>query len=192
MDRTDKKESPVMTLIRNRRSLRTFDTRPVVRETIMECVEAARLAPSADNVQPWRFLILDDPEIISSFCDTVFTGVYRATRWAERAPVLIVLLADLNMMAHRVAKIVQKIPFYYLDIGIAGEHFVLRAQELGLGCCWIGWFNVKRAAKFLKIPSGMRICELMALGYPPPEWSPKPKKRKTIEEIVFFNHLGKK
>ena len=181
-----------MTVIKNRRSLRKFDKRPVERKTILECAKAARLAPSAENVQPWRFLILDDPELKSSFCEEVFKGVYRATRWAERAPVIVVLLADLDIIAHRVAKVVQKIPYYYLDIGIAGEHFVLRAQELGLGTCWIGWFNVKKAAKFLHIPSGMRICELIALGYPPSDWNPKIKKRKSLEEIIYYNHVGKK
>ena len=181
-----------MTAIQGRRSVRKFDSRPVERETILQCIEAARLAPSAENVQPWRFLILDDPEMKLSFCSHVFTGIFRATRWAEKAPVIIVLLADLDIMAHRVAKVVQKIPYYYLDGGIAGEHLVLRAQELGLGSCWIGWFNVKKAEKFLDIPRGMRLCELMALGYPPPDWRPKTKKRKTIDEIVFYNQFKKK
>lgn len=191
MVKPGKEDSPLMTLIESRRSVRKFDSRPVDREAILECIEAARLAPSAENVQPWRFIILDNPEIRRSFCDTVFTGIYKATRWAERAPVLMVLVADLDIVAHGIARIIQKIPYYYLDMGIAGEHFVLRALELGLGSCWIGWFNVKKAAKFLKIPHGKQICELIALGYPPPGWSPKFKKRKSLEDLVYYNRWGK-
>jgi nitroreductase len=192
MGKTKVSHSSVMNVIQRRRSLRRYDSRPVDRTILLECIEAARLAPSADNLQPWRFLILDDPEIKASFCQTVFTGIYRATRWAADAPVIIVLLADLDVLAHRVAKVVQKIPFYYVDIGIAGEHFTLRAQELGLGTCWIGWFHVKKALKFLHVPRGVRVCELMAVGYPPPGWQPKPKKRKLLEEIVFYNQWNKK
>ena len=178
-----------MTVIQQRRSVRKFDSRPVERETLLACIEAARLAPSAENAQPCRFLILDDPEMKQSFCDTLFTGIYRATRWAVKAPVLIVLVADLDIITHRVANVIQKIPYYLLDVGIAGEHFVLRAQELGLGTCWIGWFPVKKATRFLKIPPKFRICDLIAVGYPAPGWQPKYKKRKTLDEIVFFNKI---
>lgn len=181
---------PILKVIRERRSVRKFDTRPVERDKIITCIEAARIAPSADHTQPWRFIILDDPAMKEKFGREVFSGAYRFTRWAVEAPVIVVILADLHFLVHRVAKAVQRIPYYLLDIGIAGEHFVLQAQELGLGTCWIGWFNVKKAGKFLKIPRGVRVCELMAVGYPSPGWKPSHKKRKPLEEIVFFNNWG--
>jgi nitroreductase len=181
----------VLKVIQDRRSVRKFDSRPVEREKILTCAEAARLAPSADHIQPWRFIIIDDPEIKEKFGKEVFSGIYRVTRWALNAPVIVVLLVDLNFLVHRVAKIVQGIPFYLLDIGIAGEHFVLQAKELGLGTCWIGWFNVKRARKFLKVPVGVKVCELMAVGYPAEGWEPKLKKRKSLGEIVFWGGWGR-
>ena len=184
--------SKLLNVIQDRRSVRKFDPRPVQRDTLLTCIEAARIAPSADNVQPWRFIVLDDPEIKRAFEENVFSGIYRITKWAMKAPVLIVLCADLNFVVHQVAEALQTIPYYLLDIGIAGEHFVLQAQELGLGTCWIGWFNVRKAKKILNLPRGVRICELMAVGYPSKDWAPKPKKRKAMEEIVFFNGWKRK
>ena len=182
----------LLKVIRERRSVRKFDPRPVERETILSCVEAARLAPSADNIQPWRFIVLDDPEVKETFGREVFSGIYRVTRWALKAPVIVVVLADLNFLVHRVARVVQDIPYYLLDIGIAGEHFVLQAQEVGLGTCWIGWFHPKKAQQFFKLPRSVRVCELMAVGYPSSGWKPNPQKRKPMEEIVFFNEWGRR
>ena len=173
--------------IEERFSIRRFESRPVEREKLIKCVEAARLAPSAENVQPWRFIIIDDDDIKEAFGREVFSGIYRATRWAIKAPVIVVLLADLNFIAHRMAKLFTGIPYYLLDIGIAGEHFVLQAQDLGLGTCWIGWFDVKKAHRFFKLPKKIRVCELMAVGYPDPGMGLKRRKRKSIEEILFFN-----
>ena len=184
-------ESKILKVIRNRRSVRSFDSRPVEREKILTCIEAARIAPSADHMQPWRFIVMDNPEKKQAFEKEVFGGIYRVTRWAMQAPVLIVLCANLNFVVHQIAKELQTIPYYLLDIGIAGEHFVLQAQQLGLGTCWIGWFNVRRAQKLLGLPRGVRICELMAVGYPAPDWRPSPKNRKPMEEIAFFNEWGK-
>jgi len=72
--------------------------------------------------------------------------------------------------------------------GIAGEHIVLQAQELGLGTCWIGWFNLRKARKFLKIPRKYKIVSMLAMGYF--EKRPrKEKKRKKLEEIAWFNKI---
>ncbi len=180
----------VLEVIRNRRSVRNFDSRLVEREKILTCVEAARIAPSAEHTQPWRFIVMDDPAIKSSFGKEVFSGIYRATRWAAKAPVLIALCAELNFVVHQVARVLQTLPFYLVDLGIAGEHFVLQAQELGLGTCWIGWFDVRRAQKILNLPRGVKICALMAVGYPSPDWKPKLKKRKSLDEIIFYNEWG--
>lgn len=180
----------VLAIIRERRSLRKFADQPVAREAILTCLEAARLAPSADNIQPWRFVVLDDPEVKEAFGKEAFSGIYRVTRWAVRAPVIVVLLAELNVFAHRMGKAVQGTPFYLLDLGIAGEHVVLQAQAMGLGTCWIGWFDAKRTKKFLGIPGRVRVCGLLAVGYPLSGWQPKLQRRKKAEEIVFFNAWG--
>ncbi|MCK4556799.1 MAG: nitroreductase family protein, partial [Candidatus Aminicenantes bacterium] len=131
-------------LVRSRRSIRRYLDKPVEREKILTCIEAARLAPSADNVQPWRFLIIDDPELKAQYAKKVFSGIYSISNFAKKAPVLILILARLDIIANRIGKQIQNIQFYLLDIGIAGEHVVLQAQELGLRTCWIGWFNIRR------------------------------------------------
>jgi nitroreductase len=102
-----------------------------------------------------------------------------------------VILARLDIIANRIGKQIQNIHYYYIDSGIAGEHIVLQAEELGLGTCWIGWFNPRKARKFLKIPRKYKIVSLMAMGY----YEKKPsgeKKRKKLEEIVWFNKIKEK
>jgi len=175
-------------LVKNRRSIRRYLERPVEREKILACIEAARLAPSADNVQPWRFLIIDDPELKTKFAQEVFSGIYFISKFAAKAPVLIMILGRLDIIANRIGKQIQNIHFYLIDIGIAGEHIVLQAEELGLGSCWIGWFNIRKARKFLKIPRKYKIVSLMAMGY----YEKRPtreKKRKELEEIAWFNKI---
>jgi nitroreductase len=183
-----KEENPFQQLVKNRRSIRRYLEKPVEREKILTCIEAARLAPSADNVQPWRFLIIDDPELKSQLAKEVFSGIYYISKFAAKAPVLIMILARLDIIANRIGKQIQNINFYLIDVGIAGEHFVLQAEELGLGTCWIGWFNSRKARKFLKIPRKYKIVSLMAVGYYEKR-PPKEKKRKKLEEIVWFNRM---
>jgi len=182
------REGSFQKLVLERRSIRSFSDTPVDREKIAACLEAARLAPSADNAQPWRFLVIDDPAVKSRFSKEVFSGIYFVTRFAAKAPVLILMMARLDFVAHKLAKQIQDIRFQFLDIGIAGEHIVLQAQELGLGTCWIGWFHTRKARKFFRIPERYKIMSLLALGYAAkkPE---NPKKRKSLEEIVSFNRL---
>jgi nitroreductase len=184
-------KTPFQRIVEGRRSIRRYNERPVEREKILQCLEAARLAPSADNAQPWRFLVIDDVELKRLFCDAVFTGIYSISKFAKQAPVLIVILAKLNIIAHRVGKQIQNIHFHLLDIGIAGEHIVLQAEELGLGTCWIGWFNTRKARRILNIPREYKIVSLLSMGYY--EQKPvKEKKRKKLDEVVWFNEIGKK
>lgn len=182
--------NPFLQLVAGRKSVRKFIDKPVERQKILTCIEAARLAPSAENVQPWRFLVLDDRLIIDEFGRHAFSGVYQYSRWAVKAPVLIVICAELDWLANRIGKEIQGTRYYLIDIGIAGEHLVLQAQELGLGTCWIGWFHAKKAKKFLKIPRGWKVTALIALGYPKKKVKEQREKKK-IEEILYFNHYKK-
>jgi nitroreductase len=177
--------------VQERRSIRRYIAKPVERDKILVCLEAARLAPSADNAQPWRFLVLDDVNLKHEFCDEVFSGIYSVSKFAKKAPVLILILARLNIIAHKIGKQIQDIHFHLLDIGIAGEHIVLQAEELGLGTCWIGWFNTRKARKVLKIPREYKIISLISMGY----YEQKPsklKKRRDLDELVWFNEIGRK
>lgn len=183
-------QSPLQRLIQQRRSVRRFLDRPVERDKILTCLEAARLSPSAENVQPWRFLVIDDPVLRDKFSRKVFSGLYSYTKFASKAPVLILILGRLDVLANRVGKQIQNISYFLIDIGIAGEHIVLQAEELGLGTCWIGWFNTRNARRFFDIPKKYKVVSMMAMGY----YEPKPrkeKKRRTLEEIAWFNGVEK-
>jgi nitroreductase len=175
-------------LVKKRRSVRKFQDKKVDRELLTTCVEAARLAPSAENVEPWRFLIIDDPEAKENLCRHAFTGIFSATRWAAKAPVIIVLLSELEILANRIGRQITGLNYYLIDMGIAGEHFVLQAQELGLGTCWIGWFSGRGVRKALKLPRKYRPIGLLALGYPDVP-AVKEKKRRSLNEICWFNEV---
>lgn len=189
MDSLKHRLTPFQKLVQDRRSLRRYQDKSVEREKILTCIQAARLAPSAENVQPWRFLIIDHPQQKNKFAQQVFSGIYRVSRFACKAPVLIMILARLDVIANRIGKQIQNVHFYLIDIGIAGEHIVLQAQELGLGTCWIGWFNQKKARKFFKVPRKYKIVSLLSMGYPQKKPS-SAKKRKKLNQIAWFNQIG--
>jgi nitroreductase len=170
--------------------VRRFKDRPVEKDKILACIEAARMAPSAENVQPWRFIVIDEPAVLAEFGEAVFSGIYKATRWALKAPVLIMLLADRSIIAHKIGANLQEIPFQFVDLAIAGEHLVLQAESFDLGSCWIGWLHTGKARKFFKISKKYEIGGLIALGYPENKARKRPKKLKPVEEILFFNRWG--
>ena len=181
-----KESTFLQNLIRSRRSIRHYLDRPVEREQILTCIEAARLAPSAENIQPWRFIIIDDPKIKEGFGKAVFSGIYSPSRFAAKAPVIIVVLAKKDLLAHVIGKQIQGTSWYLIDIGIAGEHLVLQAQELGLSTCWIGWFNAKRARSFLHVPVTYRVVVLIAMGHSAVH-TLSAQKRKSLEKVAWFN-----
>ncbi len=178
-------------LCKKRYSVRKYLDKEVSRELIEKCVEAARIAPSAENVQPWRFLIVDNKETLKLLKEKAFSGIYRATRWANSAPVIIVILARPDLFANKIGSTIQGINYYLIDIGIATEHLVLQATELNLGTCWIGWFNVKGVRKALKIPKKYKIVGLLTLGYFEYNENLSRKRRKALNEIMFYNKVGK-
>jgi nitroreductase len=179
-----------LNLVKARSSVRQFQEQHVKRSDILTCIEAARLSPSAENVQPWRFVVLDDPDHIENFSKEAFSGIYRFTRWAAKAPVIIVIFAELDWLANRLGKQIQGTPYYLIDIGIAGEHLVLQAQVLGLGTCWIGWFNARKAARVLGVPRSWKTISLVAMGYPAAKHKGH-KHKKKMEDILYFNQYKK-
>jgi len=179
--------STILGTIQKRYSVRGFKDTPVDRELILSISEAARLAPSACNAQPSRFIAVTEKALLKEIVHTGLGGVVPNT-WAISAPVIIVGCAKLNLLTHRVAEAVKGIHYHQIDLGIAMEHMVLRATELGLGSCWIGWFKAKHIKKILQIPRDWKIISLLALGYPQ-EISTSHTPRLDLEEILFFNKL---
>ena len=173
-------------IILKRRSIRKFLDKPVEKEKIEACIEAARLAPSADNVQPWRFLVVDDVQLRERLGEAAFSSIYRPCRFVVKAPVVIIILAHPDVVANKLGKAVQGTQYYLLDIGIAGEHLVLAATEMGLGTCWVGWFSKRGVRKLLDIPRKYDVVAMIALGYPDPKHL-GPKKKKLLREILRYN-----
>jgi nitroreductase len=176
----------IMDIIKARKSVRKYLDNPIDREKIELCIEAARLAPSADNVQPWRFIVLDNRELIQELGRRACTGIARRTRFIANASAIIVIIADLNFVVHRIGAAIFGTQHYLLDIGIAGEHIVLQAQELGIGTCWINLFNAKAVQKLLDIPQSYRVVSLIAMGYPA-DGATRNRPDHTMEKILFYN-----
>lgn len=158
--------SDFLELVRRRQSVRAYDpARPVGRPALERCLEAARLAPSACNSQPWRFIVVDDPAAKAALAAVAFTGVHNFNKFAAEAPVLIVAIRELSKFAARAAGWVRGLEYSLLDLGIACEHLVLQAAEEGLGTCWIGWFDERAVRKQLGLPRGTKIDIILPLGY---------------------------
>ncbi len=180
-------DSEFLKLCLARRSVRKFLDRPVEREKIERCLEAARVAPSADNFQPWRFLVFDDPAQKRALADAVFTGAYAYTRPLAKAPVIVCLVIKESLAVNKLAAAVLGTKLQFVDAGIAGEHFVLAAAEQELGTCWVGWFNARALVKHLGLKGAYKPVCLIALGYPAADQGPRPPRRKAPAEVAFWN-----
>jgi len=170
-------------LVRARRSVRRFTADPVPRELIDRCIEAARLAPSACHRQVWRFIVTEG-ELKDRIVDECLGDPPVPNRWASAAPVIVVLATAKDVITHTIGARVTGIRYDLVDAGIAGEHFVLQAAELGVGTCWIGWFRKRRLRGILGLPRHWDIPALIAVGHPDGDHAPR--KRKPLEEIREF------
>ena len=175
--------------ILNRRiSVRSFDPKPVKDKELLAIVEAARLAPSACNSQTWRFIAITDRKVIQKICDEAMRPVI-PNKWLKQVPLLIVGCSKLDIISNRIGTKITGIEYYQIDLGIAMEHMVLKATELGLGTCWIGWFDENKIKDILDIPKKIKVSAMLAVGYPKNK-SAKKRNRKPIEKIVFSEKWG--
>ncbi|MFH0876630.1 MAG: nitroreductase family protein [Candidatus Omnitrophota bacterium] len=168
-----------------RQSTRTFLSDPLARQDIAECLEAARLAPSACNSQPWHFVVVDEPNLVKDIGERIFGGIYGINTFAKQAPVLVAAVSQKAPMLTRIGGSFRGTDFAMIDIGIAVQHFILQATGLGLSSCWIGWFNERQAKRCLKIPRDKKIFAIIALGYS--QEPNREKQRKSLSEISSFN-----
>jgi nitroreductase len=175
-------------ILDKRRSVRAFDPTPVPPRLIEAIGEAARMAPSACNSQTWRFIAVTDPRTIRRICLEAMRPVIQ-NRWLSQAPLVMVGCSRLDVIANRIGKGVTGIEYYQIDLGIAMEHMVLKATELGLGTCWIGWFKEDRIRKILEIPERIKVSALLAVGYGSEARSPR-RLRKPLRKILFSESWG--
>ena len=177
----------LLDLIKHRKSVRNFLDRPVEREKILMCLEAARLAPSACNSQPWKFIVVDDIQLKNKLCAAAFSGIYSINTFCKMAPVIVVVISEKSKFLARIGGMFRGTKYYLIDIGIATEHFVLQAEDLGLGTCWIGWFNEGAVKSILNIPRRKKIDIVIALGYYDREKLDPDHGRDPIDKIASFN-----
>jgi len=177
----------LLDLLKHRKSIRDFLDRPVERKKIMMCLEAARLAPSACNSQPWKFIVVDDRQLKDKLGDAAFRGIYSMNSFCKMAPVMVVVVSEKSKFLARIGGMLRGTKYYLIDIGVAIEHFVLQAEDLGLGTCWIGWFNERAVKSVLEIPHRKKIDILIALGYYDREKLGPEHDREPIDKIASFN-----
>jgi len=177
----------LLDLIKHRKSVRDFLDRPVEREKIMMCLEAARLAPSECNSQPWKFIVVDDRQLKDKLCNAAFGGIYSINSFCKTAPVIVVVISEKSKFIARVGGMFRGTKYYLIDIGVAVEHFVLEAEDLGLGTCWIGWFNEGGVKSVLNIPQHKKIDTLIALGYYDREKLGPEHIKEPMDKIASFN-----
>jgi len=170
----------VMEAIKRRCSVRSYQDRAVEKEKLGIILEAARLAPSANNRQEWRFIVVQDKNTRQRLMKAA-----RNQTFVGQAPVVIACCAQTDNHAMTCGQLC-----YPIDVAIAIEHMALKATEEGLGTCWIGAFYEEQVKEILGIPKDIRVVELLALGYPDKP-CPSHKDRLSLEEIVMYERWSK-
>jgi nitroreductase len=178
---------PVRDAIARRVSCRAYQSSPVPQAHLMEILEAARFAPSACNQQPWRFAVVRDLDLRRRIVEDGFLPGIKMT-WAIDAPVHVVIGMERSFVTHRIAAAVSGVNYPWVDIGIAGEHLVLAATELGLGTCWIGWIKPRVVAKIVGWPAAVKPVVVITVGYACDSDTgiPPTLRRKPLAELVCW------
>jgi nitroreductase len=176
-------------LVKHRESVRAYKADPVPGSSVERCLEAARMAPSACNAQPWKFIVVDDPELKNALADATQDRFIPMNHFTKQAPVHIVVVREKANLTSNLGQVLKDKEYPLIDIGIAVEHFCLQAVEEGLGTCILGWFNEKKVKKLLGIPLKKRAELIITLGYPATPMI-REKKRKSLGEIAVYNRYA--
>ena len=161
-------------VIKQRRSVRDYKDTPVPEDKLLRVLEAARLAPSGSNRQPWKFIVVRDSKTRQKLAKAAMEQT-----WMAKAPVIIAAVATMPELM-----MICDVPDYPVDLAIAVDHMTLAAADEGLGTCWIGAFSQDKVHEFLGIPKKYKVVSLLPLGFP--NQPPTPKTRKSLNEIVCY------
>lgn len=172
-------------LILERQSTRKYSSKKVDRDTIIRIIESARMAPSACNSQPWKFIVIDELDLKKEIAESSYGNVLRFNRFAAEAPLMVALTIEPPKLIAKLGGALKDKDFYLMDIGVVASYFCLQAAELGLGTCMLGWFDEKRVKKLLKIPAKKRVALLFTVGYE--NGKHRKKIRKSFNDICSFN-----
>jgi nitroreductase len=164
----------VFAAIKGRRSVRSYKDLEVESDKIEKILEAGRLAPSANNRQEWKFIVVKDAQTRKKLARAAMNQSF-----IGQAPVVLVACATeskaLMLCGH---------PTYAVDVSIAFAYMLLQAYELGLGTCWIGAFNEEEVKSVLGVPTHASVVALSPLGYP--VTNPAARSRKRLDEVTCF------
>ena len=169
-------------LIEKRESCRSYSDKPVEKEKLIKCIEAARLAPSACNSQPWSFVVVNgekSPEVAKC---TQKTGMNKFT---DETQAFIVISEEKATLSAKIAGFIASQSYAQIDIGIATSHICHAATEQGLSTCILGWFDEDKLIDLLNLPKNKRIRIVIAVGYAESD-ELRTKKRKDLDEIMTY------
>lgn len=167
----------LMEAIKTRRSIRRFRETPVPENLLKEVLNAARLAPSADNAQPWKIIVVRDEQMKQKV-----TQACNGQKFLVQAPIVLVVCGIPEDAFQTVGGYMSS---HVIDASIALDHVTLAAHSLGLGTCWVAWFKEEKVKDILGIPEDVRVVALSPLGYP--DESPERPSRKNLEELIAYD-----
>jgi len=179
----------VFDAIKSRKSIRKYSTKDIEDEKLNIILEAGRLAPSWQNNQCWRFVVVKDKEKIHQLA--LKSGfISKANFFIKDAPVVIVVCSNPKDSGFMNGQ-----HYYLVDTAIAFQQMILTAWEMGIGSCWLGAFNEEKVKQILDIPENIKVVALSPFGYPAAKEGlyakaiktfAGSKKRKSLDEIVHY------
>jgi nitroreductase len=175
----------MLELILRRQSDRKYSDKPIETDKLERIIEAGRMAPSACNAQPWKFIVVTDPPLIGKLAEAASAKLLGMNVFVGQAPVIIVIVREKPNFSSKVGGTIKRKDYSHIDIGIASENICLQSAAEGVGSCIIGWFDEEQIRKILDIPASKRVELIITLGYSMSEY--RQKKRKPREETASYN-----
>ena len=133
-----------------RQSVRKYISKEIEINKINDIIEACRIAPSASNSQPWKIIIVNETKLKNEVAEATYTKSISFNKFTPDAGAIAVFVIEKPRLITQVGGFLKNREFPLIDIGIVSEHFCLKATELGLGTCMIGWFDEKKIKSLLK------------------------------------------
>jgi nitroreductase len=175
----------ILDLIKSRQSDRKYSEKPVEKDKLDRILEAGRMAPSACNAQPWKFIVVDKPELLGKLAEAASAKLLGMNMFVSQAPLMIVIVRESPNFTSKIGATIKNKDYSLIDIGIASENICLQAKAEGIGSCMLGWFDEKMVKNILEIPRSKRVELIITLGYSLSD--KREKRRKPAEETVAYN-----
>lgn len=175
----------ILELISGRQSDRKYSDQPVEKDKLERILEAGRIAPSACNAQPWKFVVVTDSQLRAKIAEAASAKVLGMNSFVGQAQVIIVIVRENPNFSSKIGGTIKRKDYSLIDIGIATENICLQAEAEGIGSCIIGWFDERQIQKLLSIPHSKRVELIITLGYSLSEQ--REKRRKTRDDVISYN-----